>query len=217
MALATLPSGSYSLNNASHEDELERNGIVVLAKDRFVVLAAQNVRLQHCSDMHQQRLSEGDSIRRKLDMIFKAAVESLTCPILLEPVKCLWILPECGHAFSAQALHQLFQEAVRLELNRDLHDHINVEPQLREEGHTPYTAEIFARFKNLATFNFTPSYKCPLCRTVVTSVPIRCTQTVNTALGIISFIRAYTQKVVTIENGCGLIGVDWADYFIFTI
>ena len=81
----------------------------------------------------------------------------------------------------------------------------------------PYTAQILARFEDSTVFHFTPSYKCSLCPTVVTGN--LCSYSVHTDSQCCLGHHQLTSSLYSKGGyyGSKIIGVDWADYYIFTI
>jgi len=125
----------------------------------------------------------------------------------------------CGHAFSPEGLHSLFQNAIYQELCTDRHEILRPYRKFGIARRVPpayYVEDDLRDFTKFSIYPFTPTYSCPLCKTLIKRPPIvsmalnaLVEQTVRLAL------QDNPSASVTVVDGLGDIHIDWAIYFLF--
>ncbi|KAJ3499907.1 hypothetical protein NLJ89_g10023 [Agrocybe chaxingu] len=146
--------------------------------------------------------------------ILKAASDSVICPMLQESCLSVFVLGSCGHTFSAQALHGLFQAAIRDELSLQRHNCLGA---FRKPGESPiYNEAELEVFKHLSTAPFLPLYRCPVCRARVTHPPVQSRKHMKLVSDILEIMTAHgIGHDVEDGNADGDVNVEWQAYFIF--
>ena len=166
--------------------------------------------------------------------ILDELIQPLFCPILQAPSKSLLVLVEspflcgvcdlilefrvvpCGHTFSPEGLHHLFQAAVLKELHSDRQETLAPYRKRVHGASNFYSEADFKDFNIFAHEDFLPDYRCPVCKICIYNPPLSSPS--------LNFLTASTVRLIsetskelanTVVDGLGDIQVDWKSYFIF--
>ncbi|KAJ3503083.1 hypothetical protein NLJ89_g8595 [Agrocybe chaxingu] len=207
----------------SHRDEealcLERDGFVMLDMPPEAVLPSQ-----HSSAIRRDPgcprtdpMPAGGGIPEsapRANEDFAHLTEPLFCPLLQAPMKTLLLLVPCGHAFSPDGLHRLFQHAIRKELESERHDALS---RYRRSGvDFIFEEDQLADLKMFSTHIFHPEYYCPLCKVPIRQPPLSSpalNNLIENALKLLS--DGGLCDTDGIMDGIGKVKVNWEAYFNF--